>query len=164
MHRKGHVGASLVVYAPFGFALAALASIEAAAVVAAAVASTAMVPDLDMKVPFVNHRGITHTVWFALAVGVAFGAAGAMLGLRESALAAALVGGLAFLFGALTIVSHLLADALTPMGIEPFAPVRDDHYTLDLFRAANPVANYGLLALGGVVVAGALVAGAALPV
>lgn len=164
MHRKGHVGASLVVYAPFGFVLAALASIEAGAIVAAAVASTATIPDLDMKVPFVKHRGITHTVWFALAVGAVFGAVGAILGVRSGVLGAALFGGLAFLFGALTVVSHLLADALTPMGIEPFAPVRDDRYTLGLFRAANPVANYGLLGLGGVVVAGALVAGAALPV
>lgn len=164
MYQKGHIGASLVVYAPFGFVLAALASMEAGAIVAAAVASTAMIPDLDMKVPLVKHRGITHTVWFALAFGAAFGAVGAILGLRRGVLGAVLFGGLAFLFGALTIVSHLLADALTPMGIEPFAPVRDDHYTLDLFRAANPVANYGLLGLGGVVVAGALVAGAALPV
>ncbi|TKX80217.1 metal-dependent hydrolase [Halorubrum sp. SD626R] len=163
MYQKGHIGASLVVYAPFGFVLAALASMEAGAIVAAAVASTAMIPDLDMRVPFVKHRGITHTVWFALAVGAVFGVAGAILGLQRGVLGAVLFGGVAFLFGALTVVSHLLADALTPMGIEPFAPVRDDHYTLDLFRAANPVANYALLGLGAVVAAGALVAGAALP-
>ncbi|TKX85447.1 metal-dependent hydrolase, partial [Halorubrum sp. SS5] len=69
MYRKGHVGASLVVYAPLGFLVTALASIEVGAAGAVGVASLAMVPDLDMRVPFVKHRGITHTVWFALLVG-----------------------------------------------------------------------------------------------
>ena len=50
------------------------------------------------------------------------------------------------------------------MGVEPFAPVRGDNYTLDLFKAANPVANYAMLGLGGLVVAAAVIAGAALPV
>ena len=164
MHRKGHVGASLVVYAPLGFLVTALASIELGLVGAAGVASLAMVPDLDMRVPFVKHRGITHTVWFALLVGVAFGTGGLALGLQSGVAEALLFGGAGFLFGAVTIVSHLLADALTPMGIRPYAPVRDDEYTLDLFTAANPLANYGLLGLGGVVVGVALVAGEAVPV
>ncbi|PHQ45836.1 metal-dependent hydrolase, partial [Halorubrum sp. C3] len=61
-------------------------------------------------------------------------------------------------------ISHILADALTPMGIKPYAPVRDDKVTLDWFKAANPIANYALLGLGGIVVAVALVAGEALPI
>ena len=164
MHRKGHVGASLVVYAPLGFLVTALASVEVGVVGAAGVASMAMVPDLDMRIPFVKHRGITHTVWFALLVGVVFGVGGLAVGLRSGLVEALLFGGAAFLFGVVTIVSHLLADALTPMGIRPYAPLRDTEYTLDLFTAANPLANYALLGLGGVVVAVALVAGAAIPV
>ncbi|QUO48591.1 metal-dependent hydrolase [Halorubrum ruber] len=164
MHRKGHVGASLVVYAPLGFLVTALASIEVGLVGAAGVASLAMVPDLDMRVPLVKHRGITHTVWFALLVGVAFGIVGLAAGLQGGGVEALLFGGAAFLFGAVTIVSHLLADALTPMGIRPFAPVRDTEYTLDLFTAANPLANYALLGMGGVVAAVALVTGDAVPV
>lgn len=163
MHEKGHIGASLVIYAPFGFVLTALSSFQLGVVGAVAVASMAMVPDLDMRVPLVKHRGITHTVWFAIVVGITFGIVGAVVGLQESILRAALFGGLAFLFGGLTIVSHILADALTPMGITPFAPVRNHKYTLDLFKAANPIANYVLFAFGGVVAAGALVAGAVLP-
>ncbi|WP_424016011.1 metal-dependent hydrolase [Halorubrum xinjiangense] len=164
MYRKGHVGASLVVYAPFGFLVTVLASIEVGLVGAAGVASLAMVPDLDTRVPFVKHRGITHTVWFALLVGVAFGAVGVAVGLQRGVVEALLFGGAGFLFGAVTIVSHLLADALTPMGIRPFAPVRDAEYTLDLFTAANPLANYALLGLGVVVITVALVAGEAVPV
>ena len=164
VYRKGHVGASLVVYAPFGFLVTALVSIEVGLVGAAGVASLAMVPDLDTRIPFVKHRGITHTVWFALLIGLAFGLVGLAVGLQTGVVEALLFGGAAFLFGAVTIVSHLLADALTPMGIRPYAPVSDTEYTLDLFTAANPLANYGLLGLGGVVVAVALVAGDAVPV
>ncbi|ELZ48971.1 putative membrane-bound metal-dependent hydrolase [Halorubrum coriense DSM 10284] len=163
MHQKGHIGASLLVYAPFGFVLAALASMELAFIGAAAVGSMAMVPDLDMRIPLIKHRGITHTVWFALVVGAAFGLVGAVLGVQESIVGGVLFGFLAFGFGTLTIVSHLLADALTPMGIKPFSPVRDTKYTLDLFKAANPIANYALLGLGGAVVAVAVVAGGAVP-
>ncbi|TKX82999.1 metal-dependent hydrolase, partial [Halorubrum sp. SS5] len=97
---------------------------------------------------FVKHRGITHTVWFALLVGVAFGAAGLAVGLRSGLVEALLFGGAGFLFGVATIGSHLLADALTPMGVRPFAPLRDTEYTLDLVTAANPLANYALLGLG----------------
>ena len=164
MYHKGHVGASLLVYAPFGFLVTALASIEAGLVVAAGVASIAMVPDLDMRIPFVKHRGITHTVWFALLVGAAFGTVGLAVGFQRGIAEALLFGGAGFLFGAVTIVSHLLADVLTPMGIRPFAPVRDTEYTLDLVTAANPLANYTLLGLGGIVAAVALVAGAAVQV
>ncbi|MDB9299748.1 metal-dependent hydrolase [Halorubrum ezzemoulense] len=164
MYRKGHVGASLVVYAPFGFLVTALLSIEAGLVGGAGAASTAMVPDLDMRVPVVTHRGITHTVWFALLVGVVLGGVGLAVGLQRGLAEALLFGAAAFLFGAVTIVSHILADALTPTGIRPYAPVRDTEYSLDLFTAANPFANYGLLGLGGVVVAVALVAGEAVPV
>ncbi|VTT85390.1 putative membrane-bound metal-dependent hydrolase [Halorubrum sp. DM2] len=164
MYRNGHIGASLAVYAPFGFLVTALVSLEAGLLGALGVASTAMVPDLDVRVPFVKHRGITHTVWFALLVGAAFGTVGLALGVRNDAATALLFGGVGFLFGAGTIVSHLLADALTPMGVRPYAPVRDDEYTLDLFAAANPVANYALLGLGGVAAAVALVAGEAVSV
>lgn len=163
MYRNGHVGASLAVYAPLGFLVTALTSIEAGAVGAVGVASMAMVPDLDIRVPFLKHRGITHTVWFALLVGAVFGVGGAALGFGTGVATALLFGGVGLLFGVGTIGAHVLADALTPMGIRPFAPVRDDEYTLDLFTAANPVANYALLGLGGVAVTVALVAGTAVP-
>ncbi|WP_066417494.1 metal-dependent hydrolase [Halorubrum aethiopicum] len=161
MYRKGHVGAALAAYAPVGFGLAALAGLELAAVGAVVVAWTAMVPDLDTQVPFVKHRGITHTVWFALAVGVAFGLVGGIVGLGSGAVAALALAALGFVLGAGTIGSHLLADAITPMGIRPYAPVRDDHYTLDLVTAANPVANYVLLVGGGAVAGIAVLAGTA---
>lgn len=56
---------------------------------------------------------------------------------------------------------HLLADVLTPMGICPFEPLRDDKYTLDVVKAANPIANYALLGLGIVASVVAFLAGGA---
>jgi len=158
MHREGHLGAALALYSPIGF-LAYVAGFPAAAV-AGAVGATllAMLPDQDIRIPLVSHRGITHTVWFALLVAGVLGAAGAYLGDRggmgtEDALA---VGAFAFLVGFVTIASHILADALTPMGVKPFAPFRGRKYTLALATASNPIANYALLVLGAALSGGAL--------
>jgi inner membrane protein len=61
-----------------------------------------------------------------------------------------------------TVGSHILADALTPAGVRPFAPYRDDFYSYDLARASNPIANYALLAVGVLAGAGALAFGNAI--
>ena len=148
MHRTGHVGAALLVYTPLGIAVA-LAGYEPVAVLGAVVAITlSTAPDVDHQLPAVDHRGPTHTVVFALLVGVSL--AGVTAALIESASPATDVGIVTFAFavGTLTIVSHLLADAITPMGIRPFWPVSERRYTVNLARAGNPVANVLLLLLG----------------
>jgi len=158
VHREGHLGAALALYSPVGF-VTYVAGFPAAAVAGAVGAALlAMVPDYDMRIPFVSHRGITHTVWFALLVGGVLGAAGWYFGARggmgtDAALA---VGAFAFVVGFVTIASHIAADALTPMGVTPLAPLREGEYTLALATASNPIANYALLALGVVAAGGAL--------
>jgi inner membrane protein len=57
-------------------------------------------------------------------------------------------GGFGFLVGTLSILSHLLADVVTPAGIAPLWPLSGTNYSLDLARADSTVANYALLALG----------------
>jgi inner membrane protein len=148
MHREGHYGVALLAYAPVAFVLFALGYATLAVFGGLVVVGGAMVPDLDQRVPGIAHRGPTHTVWFALAVGALVGVAGGVIGAQRGPLAAvgtALFGTLA---GTLTVGAHLLADVLTPTGIRPLAPVRDERYTLDVVKAANPLANYALLALG----------------
>lgn len=162
MHKKGHYGATLLGYAPLG-AVTLAVGFEAAAVVGGAVAvALAMVPDLDMKIPGVAHRGVTHTVRFALAIGAVIGTVGAALMAVGGAPIAVAVGAgvFGFVTGAVAIGSHIAADALTPMGVEPFG---DDgpHYSLDLVRAANPIANYALLVAGAVAVGLAWIVGSA---
>jgi inner membrane protein len=162
MHKKGHYGAALLGYAPLGTIVLA-AGFDAAALAGGIVTvALAMVPDLDMRLPGVSHRGPTHTVHFALSVGLGVGLlAGALVLVGDAPLPAA-VGATVFMFatGALAIGSHIAADALTPMGVEPLG-TGGPHYSVGVARAANPLANYGLLALGIVAVAAGVVVGEA---
>lgn len=154
MHREGHYGAALVAYAPLG-AVAVLLGAETVALAGAVAAvGLAMVPDYDQRVPGLAHRGPTHTVWFALAVGLVAGGVGGWVGSSSHPAATAGLAAFGFLVGTGTILSHIAADALTPMGVRPFAPLDGRHVSLDLVRAANPVANYALLVLGMAVAAG----------
>lgn len=145
MHRPGHYGVALACYAPIG-ATAVVVGFETLAIAGGVVAvGGAMLPDLDQRLPGVSHRGITHTVWFALALGTVLGVGAGLAG----GVAAGVIGSLA---GVVLVGAHLLADALTPMGIRPFAPVDDREYSLGVTTASNPIANYALLGLGIVAV------------
>ena len=110
-----------------------------------------MVPDLDQRVPGIAHRGSTHTIWFALVVGVITAITAVVLATAGPVLSAVT----GFVVGASTIGSHIAADALTPAGVRPWRPVDNTHYSLDVVKAKNPLANYALLGLG---VAGAALA------
>jgi len=154
MHREGHLGAALLCFAPVAFLAAAVAGPTALLLGGGVAAGLSMVPDVDLRLPFVSHRGPTHTVWFATLVAAAGALTGALLGV-ESGLLPAL--GLALLLGSaafISIASHIAADALTPMGVRPFSPWDETHYTWDVTRAANPVSNYLLLTVGAAVAGG----------
>ncbi|WP_049925844.1 metal-dependent hydrolase [Halopiger goleimassiliensis] len=148
MYQFGHYGAALLLYAPVGAAVA-LGGAETVAILGGVVCvSLSTLPDVDHRLPLVDHRGVTHTVGFAILVGAGVAAATAIL-IDASTLAVdAAIVGFAFLVGTLSIGSHLLADALTPMGIRPFWPLSRRRYTLEVTRAANPIANYVLFGLG----------------
>lgn len=150
MHTNGHVGAALFFYASVAFVVVAAGFTELALLGGVGVAGLSMVPDLDLRVPGIPHRGPTHTVWFALAVAAVLGVAGALVGASRGVVDAVELAIFGFVVGFITVGSHIAADALTPMGVRPFAPYRTNHYTYDVAKAANPVANYGLLAIGGV--------------
>ncbi|MFB6242479.1 MAG: metal-dependent hydrolase [Halobaculum sp.] len=147
MHREGHLGAALLAYTPLGAAALAVGQVIPAALGAVVTVALASVPDYDHRIPGISHRGITHTVWFAAAVAALVGGlAAAFVGLESPD--ARLAGGFGALVGAVAVLSHVAADAITPMGVTPFVPLSDRHYTLDLVRADNTVANYLLLTAG----------------
>lgn len=160
MYATGHYGAALLVYAPIGFLLLrvdpALALVGGAGVLA-----LATVPDYDLRIPFISHRGITHTLLFTLVVSALLGAVGWRLGqgsyqpLGGPATTAAFGAGV----GLLGLGSHLLADMLTPAGVAVLWPLSDHEFTVSVARADNTLANWGLLALGVFATAGALVLG-----
>ena len=160
VYATGHYGMALLVYAPVGFLLLevdpTLAFVGGAGVVA-----LATLPDIDMDLPLVPHRGPTHSLPFVALVAAVLGAAGWVVGqgswqpLGPSARAALFAAGL----GVIGVGSHLLADMLTPAGINPFWPLPGDTITFDIARADNTVANYALLGLGALAAAVALVLG-----
>ena len=158
MHREGHVGAALLVYAPLGTWLAGTGYPGAALLGAATMIAFASVPDVDERLPLVAHRGVTHTFLFALAFGGALGLVGLQFAtaVPKGSWGPTTPARFGFLLGTLSVLTHVAADALTPMGVAPLWPLSRSRISLSLTRAANPVANYALL------VAGVLASGAGL--
>jgi inner membrane protein len=150
MHREGHYGAALLAYAPLGFGALALGFPTAGVGGAVLALALAMVPDWDQRIPGITHRGVTHTVYFAAGVAVVTGLLGAGMGISVSDGRALVTAG-AGLFGATTgavaILAHIGADALTPMGVTPLGE-DGPHISYGVCRADSTLGNYGLLAVG----------------
>ncbi len=149
----------MLFFAPLGFLLAFVGGLSAAIVGFVAAAALASLPDQDLRVPFIKHRGITHTVWFALVTGLVLGAFGALIGAQQGLILGLALGVLGFLTGCLTIISHIAADAITPMGVRPLAPMSSKKIVKPIARAKNPIANYALLGIGYAVAIAATGAG-----
>lgn len=147
MYRTGHWGAALLAYAPVGYVL--LRSDPLLAFVGAGVVLwLATLPDVDQHLP-IRHRGPTHSLLFLAVVAAVLGAVGAALGVGSYRPIETLPGvGLGVVLGVVGIGSHLLADMLTPMGVNLLWPVPAESRSFYVVRAANPLANYVLLGLG----------------
>ncbi|MGB9792688.1 MAG: metal-dependent hydrolase [Thermacetogeniaceae bacterium] len=91
---------------------------------------------------FAGHRGVTHTVWFCAGAGILFAFISAAVGGHARALLHGwphpLAVGLAAFLGAL---SHLLVDACTRSGVEPFAPLRLPEKLKWLEHPKGPIAT-----------------------
>lgn len=166
MHRSGHVGIGLLLFAPFALALARSNLDGALAVGLAGTLLASTLPDADEFLPGIDHRGPNHTVPAALVVGLCYAVAGAAIapsvappgavaGQQTRGLAAAV----GFLIGFVGVLGHLAADVCTPMGIEPWRPLASGHYSLDLLPSKHRLANRALLALGSVAVLAAVAVG-----
>lgn len=148
MHKTGHIGAALLVYSPIGLLLLITGQEELAVLGGVGMVALATLPDSDQRLPFVPHRGPTHSLTFAAVLGLVLGVAGFVLGEYVTAVPAISMGVFAFAIGVLAVLSHLAADSITPMGIRPFWPFSRWHYSANIVRAKNPIANYLLLAVG----------------
>ncbi|MFB6189726.1 MAG: metal-dependent hydrolase [Halapricum sp.] len=162
MYRTGHQGVNLVLFAPVFVALAASGHAVLGALGVAVVFATASMPDIDIRLPLVSHRGITHTVWAAAGLGLVVGVPVYVLGERLAAsipelavysptVLSAYAGGVM----AFSILGHLAGDWLTPMGIRPFEPLWGRSFSLGLWTA-DSIANKVLFGMGVIVVAGAV--------
>lgn len=148
MFPPGHYGVALACYAVVGYALLTRGYTRDALFGGGIVLSYTLFPDVDGQLDFLVHRGVTHTLWFALAVGalcvLVVGSA-----LRHRPRREAVRGALwAFFLGNLAVVAHLLADVVNPWGVMPVYPLSPRLYSLDLVRATNDAANYAVLAFG----------------
>jgi inner membrane protein len=149
MYAVGHYGAALLLYAPVGHVL--LATDPLAAVVGAAVAcSLSTLPDVDLTLPLVPHRGPTHSLAFLALIAGFAALTGYALGRGGwEPIGGPLVGaGYGAVFALVGVGSHLLADALTPMGVNVLWPLPRERFSLDVTRSDNRLANYVLLFLG----------------
>jgi len=146
----------MLVYAPLGAVLVATGRGDLALLGGVGMYWLASLPDCDHRLPLVSHRGATHTVGFAVLIGSVLGGVGWVLGGRIGGLDPVALALFGFVIGALSVLTHLLGDVLTPMGITPFWPLWSRTFTLSLTRADNTVANYTLLVLGVSATAGSL--------
>ncbi|ADB62383.1 membrane-bound metal-dependent hydrolase [Haloterrigena turkmenica DSM 5511] len=143
MYRGGHIGFNALLYAPFVPMVSRGWSLEVALLGAALAVGLANLPDIDQPLPRIAHRGPTHTIWFALVVGLC---AGVTTALAVPATPSGFWFG--FVVGTGSIVAHLAGDIVTPMGISPFAPVSRYHVTLDWFKSKNGRINRAFLLVG----------------
>lgn len=163
MYRTGHLGISLLVFAPIGYVLVVAGAPLAALVTGGVMLWLAMLPDVDHRIPLISHRGVTHSLLFAIVIGSGF--AGFAFGLVQvggDALVVDLLGlhalgslGIVvfgFAVGFLAVGSHLLGDILTPAGVNLFWPIQTP-FSLELTSADDTLANYGFFVLGVVAVA-----------
>lgn len=165
MHKESHLGVAFLGYIPVIYLLMANGRSTVAILGLVGIAFGSTLPDIDLEVPFLTHRGLTHSVVGAAVAGGLYAAVGIFLvarGIVSPApwlLAYLLAGAFAFFVGAYAVVLHLVGDILTPMGIQPFQPFSDASYTLNLTRAANDRANEALFTAGTAALVGALLVG-----
>jgi inner membrane protein len=152
VYRSGHYGVALLAYAPVLYALASAGRLFAAAAGLAVVLAVTPLPDADHDLPLIEHRGVTHTLLFAVVVGAAAGGAawavGSPAGLALAPDSAELFAASTAALAAFAVLAHLLADALTPMGVALFWPASSRRYSLGLTPADSTAWNAGLFALG----------------
>jgi inner membrane protein len=152
IYKEGHAGLSLLLFSPFVLLFRHL-GLDLSYVLITGVLMVALssVPDLDMEYRKygIKHRGITHTLFFGVGVGVliavvmayAFGFPGIFMG---------------FLAGFGGTASHLLGDAFTHSRFKPFRPFSNREVAYGFFKASNKTANGAMLTLGTLALIGAL--------
>lgn len=150
MYSRGHWGVAMLLFSPI-LALLMLTTwfssfpVEALALLSISILGfTSYIPDIDMKLKNtlpIKHRGITHTVWFALFLGC-LSLAGStitlyylsvvenvsVLSFTEQAIVVGYITGIT-IFGVLT---HFVGDIITPMGLRPYQPVSDKRYVYEM--------------------------------
>jgi inner membrane protein len=154
MYPRGHLGISLLLYAPVALFLGVNGFYFFAILGFLMTGAFATIPDKDMNAPLVSHRGISHSIAAALLFGVvlSFVAVFFVPVLSLVGIPVAPFVGFVFVIGAWVVLTHLMGDALTPAGIKPFAPISDKEISLGFVRAESSIANLLLWVAGWIVI------------
>lgn len=111
-------------------------------------AALSALPDLDMKwrtqASFIQHRGVTHSILFAIISGICFGG---LFFYTHRSVTWVIVG---FLSAFIGVVSHLIGDMFTHHAFKPLWPFYHNEIALHWFSANNKAVNEGLLTAGGI--------------
>ncbi len=154
MFKQGHLGVSMLVFGPVGYVLVARGAPELAAVTGLVMVWFSMLPDIDHRLPIIEHRGPTHSLLFAGLIGGVGWTVGLAIETAVGPVAGIPLSTVGFGIGALTVIAHLIGDTLTPAGVPYLWPLTGRTVSLSLVGAGNPIANSGLFGLGLVVTAG----------
>ena len=150
MYSKGHFGLTLLITSlsmiPFGYN-------EMFVIIIFLSAGLSSLPDIDMELrkkkisimgkPIeIHHRGRTHSILFALIVGVLFGL------LFYYGIGTFLWFGVGFVSGFMGVVCHLIGDTFTYHAFKPLWPFSQKEISLGLCYAGDRSVNEGLMGLG----------------
>ena len=140
MHPEGHAGLTLIFFSllmiPFGLN-------ENTIIIIFLATASSSIPDLDMKWEFFSHRGPTHSLLFAIIMGI-FSGILLFFGTREI-----LWFFIGFTSGFGGVVSHLIGDLLNPMRFKPLWPFSNRELAFDFCRADDKKMNRRLSTVGG---------------
>lgn len=126
MYSTGHYGVSLTLYAPVLAGLLLLDLPILGLIGLLVVIYTAPLPDIDLKTPFryiVGHRTWTHSLWFAILVGLLTGTGAVLLAPVLPNHGGVGLFNFGFIMGIFGIFGHLAGDVLTHSGIRPLYPI-----------------------------------------
>lgn len=171
MHRSGHIGMSLLVISVLTIPVPLRLTIPLALIITA----TEPLPDYDMKISFIEHRGYSHTLIAAITVAALF--SGLVVGVatlltQQAATLPAqsgverivnlfpsnkLLATLTFTGTVTGFIAHFLGDVITVgtgyHGIQPLAPVSEWEAPFQFCSADDTLWNGGFLAVGTVAAA-----------
>ncbi|GAA0676979.1 metal-dependent hydrolase [Natronoarchaeum mannanilyticum] len=154
MYPIGHLGVALALSAPFVAVLRP--RVATRFTVLALLAAT--IPDLDLFVPGATHHGVTHTLGFAVAVGLAglgVFAAASTLASPNTFDSTAPVPRVAVFYAvalSLGVFGHVAADVLmllpASQPVSPLWPISHAPVRVETLQYGNTVRNLGTFCLG----------------
>lgn len=179
MYPRGHAGLALTLYAPILY-LTATKSFIGATILTLCVMWTAILPDIDISnklfLDRLDHRGTTHTVWFALVIGMfgyvcGFGLAQAVqtVQLQPQRLTHSTLQASVGATSAVGICLHICGDVINKQsGVSPWAVPRLQKFTrpvhIPLLHCHSLTINNLLFVTGVLILSAVLWFGSGYPV